>query len=174
MQPRDATGEERGGLVLVVEDDRSTRELLAAILAEEGLEFHLTSNGHVAMEYAREHPPDLVVLDMHLPNLQGEAVATALRVELGQGLPILAMSASNERAAASRFDAYAYVSKPFEVDDFVARVREGLELSGQAHLLRERTIAARRRLEQSLAIQRRSFDQALAADDFPPKTATGA
>src|SRR5690348_4666734 len=172
MQPR-AVGEERRGLVLVIEDDRSTRELLAAVLAEERLDCHLSSNGHEAMEYARGHTPDVVVLDMHLPNLQGEAVATALRIELGQGLPILAMSASNERAAASRFDAYAYIPKPFEIDDFVARVREGLELSGQARLLRERTIAARRRLEQSLARQRRSFDQARSQDGSPPGAATG-
>jgi DNA-binding response OmpR family regulator len=157
-------------LILVVEDDRPTRELLAAILAEEGLPFHAASTGHEAMEYAHDHPPSMVVLDMHLPNLQGEALATALKIELGQALPILAMSASNEWAAASRIGAFGYLPKPFEVDDFISQVRQGLDLAQRTEQLRDRSLEARARVEQSLSRQRQSFDRATSAEARPPDT----
>lgn len=171
MQPPDAVGDEPSGLVLVVEDDRSTRELLAAILTEEALPFHLSSNGHEALEFARDHPPSMVVLDVHLPNLQGEAVATALKIEFGQGLPILAMSATDERRTSERWGAFGYLGKPFDVDDFVASVRQGLALSEQGRRLRLETNAARRRMEQSLARQRQLFDEARASDGSLPDSA---
>ncbi|MFI5266826.1 MAG: response regulator [Chloroflexota bacterium] len=173
MQAPKAVGEEQGPLILVVEDDRPTRELLAAILTEEGLPFHVTCTGHEAMEYAREHPPSMVVLDMHLPNLRGEAVATALRIELGQALPILAMSASNEWATAGRIGAYGYVPKPFEVDAFVSQVRQGLDLAERAEQLRQRSLEARARVEESLKRQRESFEQAVTVENhLPGSTAT--
>lgn len=158
-------------MILVVEDDRATRELLAAILTEEHLAFHVTSTGHEAMEYAREHRPSVVVLDMHLPNLQGEAVATALKIELGQALPILAMSASNEWATARRMGAFAYLPKPFEVDDFVSHIRQGLDLAERSEQLRQRSLTARAQLEQAAKRQRESFERAVSGEAQPPDSA---
>jgi len=145
--------------VLVVEDDRPTRELLGTILEGEHIACRLASNGHEAMELAHHLPPDLVVLDLHLPSVQGEAVGTALRIEFGPALPILAMSASSEQALADRIGAYAFVSKPFEVDDFVRQVRRGLVLSARSDVLRQESDDARERLREAIERQRPSMEQ---------------
>jgi DNA-binding response OmpR family regulator len=150
--------------ILIVEDDRPTRELLAAILTEEAMSFHLTSSGHEAMDFALDHQPSLVVLDMHLPSVQGEAIATALRIQCGQSLPILVMSASNEQAAATRMGAFGYLQKPFEIEDFVAKVRDGLALAQGSRELHRRASEARERLQQTLARQRVAFEAAVAGD----------
>ena len=142
------------GYVLVIEDDRPTRELLAAILAEEGIDYRLSVNGHEAMEQTRDSPPLMVVLDMHLPTIGGEAVATALRIEFGSRLPVLAMSASLEAESAERLGAYGYLQKPFEVDNFVRQVRRGLELAGMA------PASAHDRMEAAMRRQREAFERA--------------
>ncbi|MBV9120907.1 MAG: response regulator [Chloroflexi bacterium] len=116
-------------LVLVVEDDRPTRALLEAVFEQEGLACRLCSNGHEAMEQARNARPQLVILDAHLPSVQGEAVATALRIELGAHLPILLTSAASEADLARRVGAYAYLQKPFDIDELMRNVRQGLNLS---------------------------------------------
>jgi DNA-binding response OmpR family regulator len=82
--------------VLVVDDDRPTRELLAAVLEAEHLAYHVASTGHEALAYARQSPPAMLVLDLHLPSIGGEAVGAAFRIEYGSTFPILAMSASYE------------------------------------------------------------------------------
>jgi DNA-binding response OmpR family regulator len=140
--------------ILVVEDDRSTRELLAAVLTDERLPFHVTASGHEAMDYAIAHPPSMVMLDMHLPNVQGEAIATALRIQCGQRLPILMMSAANERATAERLGAFAYVQKPFDLDELILRVRLCLAKSAESRELQRRSREARDRLRQAMARQR--------------------
>ena len=155
----EAEGEGAGpGTVLVIEDDRPTRELLAAILADEDLPYQLASTGHEAMEHARRSTPAMVVLDFHLPFVRGEAVATALRIEYGHALPILAMSASDEKAAAQRVGAFDYVQKPFEIDDFVKKVRHGLELAERSQSLRSSSDRARDRLQQTMERQRQAFE----------------
>jgi DNA-binding response OmpR family regulator len=155
------------GTILVVEDDRPTRQLLASILSDAGFSFHVAATGHQAMEYAAASPPAMVVLDMHLPNLQGEAVATALHVQYGRALPILAMSASNEQAAALASGAFDFLPKPFEIDDFLARVRHGLALSADAAGLRQRTGQARQRLADVAARQRAAFDKSRGGSGKP-------
>src|SRR5579864_4135450 len=100
--PTIQSGGDGSRTVLVVEDDRPTRELLGTILANEGIPCHLTSNGHEAMRSIQEHAPAMVILDLHLPSVQGEAVGAAMRIELGRALPILAISASIEQSAADR------------------------------------------------------------------------
>ncbi len=149
--------------ILVVEDDRSTRQLLAMVLSEENLDFHMAATGHEAMEYAASSPPAMVLLDMHLPRLQGEAVATALRIQYGRSLPILAMSASNEAAAANRIGAFDFLSKPFDIDQLLSKVRHGLELAEQSRQLRHGSSRARDRLAVAAKQQRQSVERRRAA-----------
>jgi DNA-binding response OmpR family regulator len=148
----DARGGEAAtrGPVLVVEDDRPTRELLAAIFSEENLPYLLCANGHEAMDFARANPPVLAILDLHLPSVQGDALATALRIEHGASLPILAMSASYEADTAKRLGAYAYLQKPFDLSELMRLVREGLELAGRAAIARANVARARQRMQDSL------------------------
>ena len=138
----------------MVEDDRATRELLSTILTEEQLAFVLCGNGHEAMALARATPPSMVILDLHLPSVPGEALATALRIDHGASLPVLAMSAGAEADAARRLGAYAYLQKPFELEDLVRLVREGLALAERAATARANAAVARQRIEEALQRQR--------------------
>lgn len=149
--------------ILVVEDDRSTRELLGQVLAGEGLPFRLSASGHQAMEEARREPPAMVLLDVHLPSLSGEALATALRIEHGPDLPILLMSASRELDLAARVGAFAYLQKPFELEELLEQVRRGLRL---ARGDREEARVARLRIEESMRQQRAAFERAVKTQEI--------
>lgn len=159
--PAIQSGGDGGGTVLVVEDDRPTRELLGTILANEGIACHLTSNGHEAMRSIQEDTPAMVILDLHLPSVQGEAVGAAMRIEVGRALPILVISASLEQTAAERIGAYAFLGKPFELDDFVRLVRQGLGLAARSDSLQRHSRQARERLQQAMERQRATFEATL-------------
>lgn len=101
----------------------------------------------------------MAIVDMHLPNiLEAEAVGRALRAEFGPALPILAMSASREEQAAERIGAYAFLRKPFEIDDLLDLVRRGLELSERSYRLQRRSEHARERLAQAVERQNATFE----------------
>lgn len=168
-----AVGEGEGaGIVLVVEDDRPTRQLLATIMSEEQLPFHLAATGHEAMSYAANNAVAMVLLDMHLPNLQGEAVATALHIQYGRSLPILAMSASNEEATARRVGAFDFLSKPFDIDELVIKVRRGLAIAANTKRLREKAGQATNSVKQTVNRQRQAFERHRVEDaDIAPAPA---
>jgi len=159
MASTSTPGHASRGYVLVVEDDKPTRELLATILASLGIRCCATSNGHEAMDQARREPPAVVVLDVHLPTVQGDAVATALRIEFGHRLPVLAMSASFDAPTAERMGAYAYLQKPFDVEEFVGLIQRGFELAAM--------VPSARPIEEAMRRQREAFDRARAAHVGP-------
>src|SRR5579871_5333488 len=126
--PATARGE-AGSSVLVVEDDAPTRALLGNILAHAGIAHCLASDGPEAMQLCMESAPGMVVLDLQLPHMAGELVAEQLRRDFGPDLPILAISASNDEAAAQRVSAYAFLPKPFARSRFRALIQRGLQLA---------------------------------------------
>jgi two-component system KDP operon response regulator KdpE len=110
--------------VLVVEDDASTREALAEALRFVGYVPVTAPTGHDALEAVREQAPDLVVLDLGLPDMDGTAAVVAIR-ELCDA-PILVVSASRRtRRKTDALDAGAddYLDKPFDVSELRARLR---------------------------------------------------
>lgn len=112
--------------ILVVDDDTDMRQTMGELLREEGMAVETASDGREALERAQEQVPELVVLDITLPILDGFEVAARLRQQYGP-LPILAVTADGRAAAkAERVGAYAYLRKPFELDDLVALVKRGL------------------------------------------------
>ena len=116
------------GPVLVVDDDAVVRRMICSALEEEGLPVVAADNGRLAIERASRHPPALVVLDMSLPLLGGDAVAAELRARFGERLPILVITADRRPAEKARaLGAYAYLSKPFDLDDLIATVRRALQ-----------------------------------------------
>ncbi|GAC1325324.1 MAG: hypothetical protein NVSMB2_23860 [Chloroflexota bacterium] len=115
------------GHVLVVEDDVILRETLQWALEDEGLQVMLAVDGLDALERAAIATPDLVVLDMGLPGLDGYGVAAGLRAQHGEHISILVVTADGgAREKARRVGAYAYLHKPFDIDKFVERVKEGI------------------------------------------------
>ena len=81
-------------------------------MEDEGLDVDLASNGREALAHATRFPPALVVLDMMLPDVNGEDLARTLRERLGPDLPILVITADGHAAdKARRSGAFAYLEK---------------------------------------------------------------
>ena len=116
------------GTVLVVDDDPIVRSLICQALQDEGFVVVAADHGRLALDEARRVRPRLVVLDVSLPVLGGEAVAAGLRELLGDDVRIMVITADGHPAEKARaLDAYAYLAKPFELDDLVRLVRQGLD-----------------------------------------------
>ncbi len=115
------------GRVLIVDDEPQIRRTLELNLAARGFAVEAASTGEAAIELATRHHPDLVILDLGLPRVDGIEVVRSLR-EWGR-VPILVLSArDSEEAKVAALDAGAddYVTKPFGMNELVARVRAAL------------------------------------------------
>lgn len=110
--------------VLVVEDERKLRELLRSYLERAGLTVLSAATGAAALSLAQSASPDLVVLDLGLPDVPGEEVARELR--LGSQVPIIILTAKAEehdRIRGLELGADDYVTKPFSPRELVLRIR---------------------------------------------------
>jgi two-component system OmpR family response regulator len=124
--------ERRAKRVLVVDDDPDMRRAINEVLVDQGLRVDLAGDGREALDRARGAAPALVILDITLPIVDGFTVADELRQRFGV-LPILAITADGRAPQkARRVGAYAYLRKPFELDDLLATVARGLGRSPDA------------------------------------------
>jgi DNA-binding response OmpR family regulator len=113
--------------ILIVEDDETLQETLAYNLDREGYTVATASDGPGGLEMARSQKPDLVVLDVMLPELDGLSVCRILRREMD--VPIIMLTArSSEVDKIIGLDSGAddYITKPFALGEFLARVRAAL------------------------------------------------
>lgn len=111
--------------VLVVDDDRKTVELARLYLEKNGYKVLMASTGTDALDVARNKQPDLIVLDLMLPGLDGLDICRILRSE-GNKVPIIMLTArtlDDDKLAALDLGADDYVTKPFSPRELVARVR---------------------------------------------------
>jgi len=111
--------------VLLAEDDRATRESLVRALELDGYDVRAVNDGAAALEAFEEHDPDLLVLDLMMPNVDGLTVCRRLRSR-SDHTPILIATARTEVSdRVSGLDAGAddYLPKPFALDELLARVR---------------------------------------------------
>ncbi len=114
--------------ILVVEDDPIIRQTVEYALRRAGFETHASADGIHALELAREVRPDLVLLDLMLPGIDGYQVAEKLRSTGGE-MPIIMVTAlDQERDKVRGLDAGAddYITKPFSMEELLARVRANL------------------------------------------------
>src|SRR5262249_27252140 len=114
----------RAPRILVVEDDEDIAQVLQRSLRMEGYEVRTAGDGRTALEQGRAFAPDLVILDLGLPGLDGLDVARSLRSE--DDVPILILTARD--AVESRVEgldsgADDYLAKPFERQELLARIR---------------------------------------------------
>jgi two-component system, OmpR family, response regulator MprA len=111
--------------ILIAEDDRAVRESLGRAVRLEGYDVDTVTNGAEALASIVERRPDLVLLDVSMPIVDGLTVARVLRGE-GDRVPILMLTARTEtRDRVAGLDAGAddYLPKPFDLDELLARVR---------------------------------------------------
>jgi DNA-binding response OmpR family regulator len=110
--------------ILVVEDDRSLREGLALNFELEGFEVHTASDGEEGLRLAFDLSPDLIILDIMLPGVNGLEILTELR-EHRQDVPVLILSArdtTDNKVEGLGLGADDYLTKPFELPELLARV----------------------------------------------------
>ena len=121
--------------ILIVEDELSLQETLAYNLKKEGYTVETVGDGRSALETARRLKPDLIVLDIMLPEMDGFEVARILRKEMSAAILMLnARDDEIDRVVGLEVGADDYMSKPFSMRELMARVKSQLR---RARLLRE-------------------------------------
>jgi two-component system phosphate regulon response regulator PhoB len=128
-------------MILVVEDDPDIRELIAYTLGKEGYETTQAPNGEDGLKAMAERKPDLVLLDVMLPGMDGlELLRRAKADKALRGIPVLMVSARGEEVdvvSGLELGADDYVTKPFSPRVLVARVRTSLRRSVDATAARD-------------------------------------
>ncbi|GGC64254.1 response regulator [Undibacterium terreum] len=120
---------EKADHILIVDDDREIRELLASYLRKNGIQASTAANGRQMRAVLEEGPVDLIVLDLMLPGEDGLVLCRELRGGKWRATPILMLTALNEeteRIIGLEMGADDYVSKPFSSRELLARIRSVL------------------------------------------------
>jgi two-component system sensor histidine kinase/response regulator len=142
------------GTVLVVEDTFETRKLLTDILTGEGYEVRPADSGELALASAAANPPDLILLDIRMPGLDGFEVLRRLKAcEESRDIPVIFLSALTDtelRVEGIRLGAVDFISKPFQKDELLARARTHVELRQLHKSLESRVEQRTRELSQSV------------------------
>jgi two-component system KDP operon response regulator KdpE len=117
----------RAARVLIVDDEASIQRSLVPLLASRGYDVESATSGHAALEAFERAAPDVMILDLGLPDLEGTEVCR--RVRSHSGLPIIVLSARGgeaDKIAALDLGADDYVTKPFAPEELLARIRVAL------------------------------------------------
>jgi DNA-binding response OmpR family regulator len=111
--------------VLVIEDDEYSRDALAHLLAAEGYDAQSAHDGEAGLDKAREVKPDVIVLDLNLPGIDGKQVIKMIRGDRSlASIPILIVTGDDDKEAqaAVRMGAAGYLTKPLEFDALISAI----------------------------------------------------
>jgi len=126
--------------ILVIDDTPINLTLLKNMLTEQGYDVRLAVSGEIALKAIEHMRPDLIVLDILMPDMDGYEVCRRLKANPEtHDIPVVFMSALNEtvnKVAAFEIGGVDYISKPFQAEEVVARVRTHLRLQEQARELK--------------------------------------
>ncbi|MFU8790196.1 MAG: HD domain-containing phosphohydrolase [Methylobacter sp.] len=132
------------GHILAVDDTPASLKLLTDILKEEGYEVRSAINGELALSAAMRNPPDLVLLDIRMPDMDGYEVCRQLKANSEtRDVPVIfvsAVSATDEKVLGFEIGAVDFVTKPYQRSELLARVRTHLELNNLRHNLTDLVI----------------------------------
>lgn len=114
--------------ILVVEDDKSIREMLTFALESEGFKVDSSKNGNEALKKNNEFKPNLVLLDLMLPDTNGFEVCKKIQHE--RDIPVIMVTAKNDivdKVLGLEIGADDYITKPFHIKEVIARVNKSLQ-----------------------------------------------
>jgi adenylate cyclase len=141
--------------VLVAEDNRDSRELVSDILLRLGHVPVLAPNGRVALEKIQEDMPDLVILDVNMPEMDGFQVCAALKRNPATAkIPVIMLTAQvdvESRVTGLQLGADDYLPKPFHPRELIARIETRLRAKEETDSLREQREQIRRTFERFVA-----------------------
>ncbi|WP_319244839.1 response regulator [uncultured Propionivibrio sp.] len=145
--------------VLIVDDNSDNLVLLQAILEQDGFRVRWAQSGQAALDLVEQEMPDLIMLDVYMPIMDGYEVCRRLKADPRTGdIPVIFVSASDSRVdRVAAFDAGGvdYVGKPFFVDEVLGRARAHANLFRIRRHLEQRVVQRTRELEASEAHLRR-------------------
>jgi signal transduction histidine kinase len=145
--------------ILIVDDTPANLRLLTGILAEHGYKVRAAPNGTLALQAAQSDPPDLILLDIMMPGMDGYAVCVQLKAdERTRDIPVIFLSALTE--AMDKIKAFSvggvdYVAKPFQTVEVLARVETHLALRNLQKSLEEQNL----RLQEEVAERKQAEEQ---------------
>jgi two-component system response regulator PilR (NtrC family) len=144
-----APAERPCGRILVVDDERSMRELLQIVLRREGHQVRLAEDGPAAVAELEREPVDVLISDIKMPGMSGvDVLREAKRLDPDiVGIMITAYASTDTAVEALRLGAYDYLTKPFDVEELKAKVRNALE----RRTLRQENVLLKRALRSSSA-----------------------
>jgi len=126
--------------ILVVDDEETIREVVSRYLIREGFQVSEAADGFEALDAIKEDPPDLVVLDLMLPGIDGLTLTEYLRQD--REIPIIMLTAKGEptdRIRGLDLGADDYITKPFSPQEVVSRIRAVLRRSGTASVNKDQS-----------------------------------
>jgi two-component sensor histidine kinase len=139
------------GDIMIVDDNPANLKLLEDMLLQQGYEVHSFLLGSMAVAAAKKHPPDLFLLDVNMPEMDGYEVCGRLKsMEELSDIPVMFLSAlsdTQDKIEAFRCGAVDYISKPFRFEEVHARVETHLKLHGLQRALQRQN----ERLEAAVA-----------------------
>jgi DNA-binding response OmpR family regulator len=157
--------------ILIVDDIPENLQLLAGMLSEQGYIVRLAPDGQLALQFVQVSPPDLILLDILMPDMDGYEVCKELKTSpTTQDIPVIFISALNEvfdKVKAFSLGGVDYITKPFEVREVLARVENQLRLSRFSKQLLEQNARLCEEIEERKRIEheRKRTQEALQASE---------
>jgi len=150
------------GNILIVDDTPENLQLLSATLTNSGYKVRGVINGKMALRAARSAQPDLILLDIRMPDMNGYQVCEQLKIDPSTlEIPVIFISASDEvldKVKAFQVGGVDYVTKPFQVEEVLARVEHQLTI----RRLQKQLIAQNQQLQEEI-VERKKAEEAAAA-----------
>ena len=157
--------------ILVVDDTPHNLRLLSIILSQQGYQVRKALNGERAIAAVQEFPPDLILLDVMMPEMNGYEVCEQLKASpKTRSIPVIFLSALDDvsdKVKAFEVGAVDYITKPFQEKEVLARVENHLTIQSQQRLLEEQNsrlekeIKERKRVELALRLAQEKSDRLL-------------
>lgn len=144
------------GNILVVDDTPANINLLTQILAEQGYKIRVAPSGKLALKSVQSHPPDLILLDINMPDLNGYEVCQQLKAAPATAnIPVIFVSALGEvmdKVKAFEVGGIDYITKPFEPLEVLARIQNQMRIK----LLQEHLEQQNKQLNKQMQLRRQS------------------
>ena len=151
VQKMDAAAGLKKAVVLVIDDDASIRDIMSRVLIAEGIRPVTASDGAMGLERAREISPDLIILDVHMPKIDGWSVLSTLKADAAlRDIPVIIHSVSDDRDLGYMLGATEYLVKPVDRNQLLSMLRRHIASDEAVVMVVDDDEPTRRAIAQSM------------------------